>query len=360
MINSFLESINDNNSYIGNNEIFTLSQLHFPNQSLDHSNNNYHDIKMIDSNEELSLWDNNNGNNVDSYNSTNKSELEKRNHKFISFKSEEPELFTSNAILSIIEKHKDLFREFKKLEFSEYIEYDLNLTKKKRIRPLDFDALISNNNLKKDEGKTKRGRKTEEQKREIHDKRSPDNIIRKVKIFIFNNILLFLNKIINENWKYKVELIKLDHKFVNRIKADQELKYLDMSLKDLFSKDISPKYQNKFPKDYNKEIISRILKDADDIILFAFNINIKDWLDMFTLKKSVKDIVNGYNKYKDCQNLIEKIEQSMIKLDKAINEIEEKENNDKDYMPLFICCLYNYERWFYLKKCRKRDKKKKK
>ena len=132
MINSFLESINDNNSYIGNNEIFTLSQLNFPNQSLHHSNYPFHDIKMIDTNEELSLLDNNNGNNVDSYNSTNKSELEKRNHKFISFKSEEPELFTSNAILSIIEKHKDLFREFKKLEFSEYIEYDLNLTKKKK------------------------------------------------------------------------------------------------------------------------------------------------------------------------------------------------------------------------------------
>ena len=78
MINSFLESINDNNSYIGNNEIFTLSQLNFPNQSLHHSNYPFHDIKMIDTNEELSLLDNNNGNNVDSYNSTNKSELEKK------------------------------------------------------------------------------------------------------------------------------------------------------------------------------------------------------------------------------------------------------------------------------------------
>ena len=361
MLNTFLESINDNNSYFGNNEIFTLSQMNFPNQSLHLSNNPFHDIKMIDTNEELSLWDNNNnGNNVDSYNSTNKSELEKRNHKFILTKSDEPELFTSNDILSIIEKHKDLFGELKKLEFSEFIEYDLNLTKKKRIRPFDFDALISNKNLKKDEGKTKRGRKTEEQKREIHGKRSPDNIIRKVKVFIFNKILLFLNNIINKNWKYKVELKKLDYKFINRIKADQELKYLDMSLKDLFSKDISPKYQNKFPKDYNKEIIARILKDADDIILFSFDMTLRDWLDIFTLKKSVKDIVNGYNKYKDCQNLIEKIEQSMIKFDKAINEIEEKENNDKDYMPLFICCLYNYERWFYLKKCRKKDKKKKK
>ena len=151
--------------------------------------------------------------------------------------------------------------------------------------------------------------------------------------------------------------MKLDYKFVNRIEKEQDLKILNMRLKDLFSNDISPKYKHKFPKDYNKTIIERILKDADDIILFAFNMTLRDWLDIFTLKKSVKDIINVYNnKNNDCQNLIEKIEQSLIGFDKIVNKI--KENNDEDYMALFIFCLYNYERWFYLKK-RKTIKKEK-
>jgi hypothetical protein len=298
----------------------------------------------------------------------NKSELEKKNitkdTKSNSNKDNEdscePKLYTSNDILNIFnkEQNKDIFSEIiKKLKFSEYIEDDLNLTKKKRIRPLDFDVLILNNNLKNDEGKIKRGRKGKENnQKETHDKRCPDNIIKKVKVFIFKCALLFLNKIINENFKYKIELMKLDYKFVNRIEKEQDLKILNMRLKDLFSNDISPKYTHKFPKDYNKTIIERILKDADDMILFAFNMTLRDWLDIFTLKKSVKDIINVYNnKNNDCQNLIEKIEQSLIGFDKIVNKI--KENNDEDYMALFIFCLYNYERWFYLKKGRKINKK---
>ena len=209
-------------------------------------------------------------------------------------------------------------------------------------------------NLKKDEGKIKRGRKTKEIKYEIHDKRCPDNIIKKVKVIIFKYARLFLNNIIKENCKNKIELLKLDYKFINRIKKEQELKFLNMSLKDLFSKDISPIYKNNFTKDYNKIIITKILEDADDIILFAFNMTLRDWLDIFTLKKSVKDIANEFNKYNDNENLITKIEQSLIKFDKTIIKVDE--NNDKDYMALFIFCLYNYERWFYLKKGRKRKK----
>ena len=333
-------------------ETLTSPQKQFPNNSL----YNINKINVINKNDEDSL-----GN--------FKSELEKKNTtkdtKSTSNKNNEdscePQLYTSNDILNIFnnEQNKDIFTEnIKKLKFSEYIEDDLNLTKKKRIRPLDYDVLILNNNLKNDEGKIKRGRKGKENnQKETHDKRCPDNIIKKVKVFIFKCALLFLNKIINENFKYKIELMKLDYKFVNRIEKEQDLKILNMRLKDLFSNDISPKYTHKFPKDYNKKIIERILKDADDMILFAFNMTLGDWLDIFTLKKSVKDIINVYNnKNNDCQNLIEKIEQNLIGLDKIVNKI--KENNDEDYMALFIFCLYNYERWFYLRK-RKTIKKEK-
>ena len=221
-------------------ETLTSPQKQFPNNSL----YNINKINVINSNDEDNL-----GN--------FKSELEKKNTtkdtKSTSNKNNEdscePQLYTSNDILNIFnnEQNKDIFTEnIKKLKFSEYIEDDLNLTKKKRIRPLDFDVLL-NNNLKNDEGKIKRGRKGKENnQKETHDKRCPDNIIKKVKVFIFKCALLFLNKIINENFKYKIELMKLDYKFVNRIEKEQDLKILNMRLKNLFSNDISPKYTHKF------------------------------------------------------------------------------------------------------------------
>ena len=130
-----------------------------------------------------------------------------------------------------------------------------------------------------------------------------------------------------------------------------------MNLKDLFSKEISPKYKNKYSKDYNKKIIERILKKGNDIILFAFKITLSDWLDIFTVKKSVTDIINKYNNnHTDKENLIEKIEQSLICVDKILNKIVD--NNDEDYLAHFIFSLYNYERWFHLKKVEKEIKRK--
>ena len=79
----------------------------------------------------------NNGNNIPSYYLIDKTELEKKNitqeTKTTSTKnneeSHEPELYTSNDILSIFNKesNKGIFREnLKNLKFSEYIEDDLH------------------------------------------------------------------------------------------------------------------------------------------------------------------------------------------------------------------------------------------
>ena len=358
MNKNIYESINENNIFFGNNESFLSPQMKSPNYNLYNSNN----INSINTFEEENLRNFNNVNDMESYYLINKSELEKKiiakNSTLIKTNEEsnEPELCISNDILSFLNKkqNKDILGEIiKKLKFSEYIEDDLNLTKKKRLRPFDFDALILNKNIKSDEGKKKRGRKAKENKRKSHDKNCPDNIIKKVKVIIFNYTLLFLNNILNQNLKHKVELLKLDYKYINRIQKVHELNFLSMKLKDIFSKDISPKYNYK--KDYNKKKIKKILNDADDIILFAFNMTLRDWLDIFTKKKSVKDIINKNNNNINCKNLIEKIEQSLTGFEQILKKINE--NNDEDYMTRFIFCLYNYERWFYLKKSRKAKKK---
>ena len=181
----------------------------------------------------------------------------------------------------------------------------------------------------------------------------PDNIIRKVKSSIFNYILYFLNNLLSSADEfyslYNVKLLKLDYKFIRRLQKEQEFKILSMSLKDIFSKDISPKLK-KYKSNFNKQVIDNLLKNekVNDTILFVFNMTLRNWLDIFTLKKSVIDITNEYKdkKYKDIES--EKIEKCLVGVDKLINEIKEK--NSEDYLPYFIFCLYNYERWFYLKK----------
>ena len=372
MYNITNESMNEYNNFFENDKSFTSPQMQFSNYSLHNLNN----INMISINEEDNTEYLNSINHITSYYLIKKPELEMENiikdTKSTSInknqnneESHEPELYTSKDILSIFNKqsNKNIFKEIlENLKFSEDIEYDLQLTTKKRLRfDFDYNKLILklDESSKNDEKKNKKGRKTNgNNKRETHDKNHPDNIIKKVKVAIFNYSLYFLNNLLKENFRYKVELLKLNYKFVNRMKKEQELEFLNMSLKDLFSKEISPKYINKnnVDEDYNKGMIEQILKDADDTILFAFafNMTLREWLDIFTLKKSVKDIINENNNNMDCQNKIEKIEKSLVTVDKLLNEINKKNNNDKDYMARFIFGLYNYERWFHLKKCRKK------
>ena len=97
-----------------------------------------------------------------------------------------------------------------------------------------------------------------------------------------------------------------------------------MSLKEIFSKNISSKI-TKYDSNFNKHIIENILnnknKKVNDTVLFAFNITLRNWLDIFTLKKSVKDIINDYKdkNYKDIDS--EKKEKCLVGIDKLLNEI---------------------------------------
>ena len=98
-----------------------------------------------------------------------------------------------------------------------YMEY----TKKKRKRNEDtfknFYVIVD----KKD----KRGRKTNNSHRNIHDKNKPDNIIKKIKAILFKSSLTFVNNILNMNEQKK--LLKLDYdKYVNTLKREEELNLL--------------------------------------------------------------------------------------------------------------------------------------
>ena len=123
-------------------------------------------------------------------------------------------------------------------------------------------------------------------------------------------------------------------------------------MKDIFSNNISPKYKI-FPTNLNKQIINQIIKDQSDnsIIMKAFSLTFREWIDIFTYKKDLRTIIE-FNEGISL-NLDEKIEH----IDKLISDIYEKYKETK-YLVYFISYIYNYERWFLFKKDRKRNYKK--
>ena len=209
-------------------------------------------------------------------------------------------------------------------------------------------------NSKNIKSKKDRGRKKAEDKNKgDHNKTSPDNIIKKLKGYFTEFLIIFVNAIINrgKSNKEKIELKSLNHKkYIDKIKKSEELKILKMTVKDYLSQDISPIYF-KSKADYNKNIINKILHDqkGDEVIDFIFKITIKDSIELFTLKKSIYDFKNL--SASNC----EVIEKKIPSISELFDEILEKNKGDI-YFTKFAFYFYNYENWFEIKRGRKENK----
>ena len=80
--------------------------------------------------------------------------------------------------------------------------------------------------------------------------------------------------------------------------------------------------------------------------MFAFNLNLEDWMELFTYKKNINDIIE---KYKGIDNVNrEIIENNIIGVEELLTKIDD--NNDKNYFSIYTFLLYNYKRWFIIKK----------
>ena len=203
----------------------------------------------------------------------------KSNYNFVHFKD-------LTCFFKENKKFSQIYEKFIKNKKTEYIENKLNSKKRKR----DPNPDIENNEPwvnyeKKNESKekVKRGRKIRKDNpsKIEHNKFSEDNIIRKIKDKLF--------------------LYKLNYKLIIQIKKEKDLEYLNMSLKDLYSFDISPKYK-KIDKKHNKNIIKQIVEKTilvEDYptVMFVFELNIRNWMELFTYKKSINEIIKEYNGY---------------------------------------------------------------
>ena len=236
-------------------------------------------------------------------------------------------------------------------------QYDNIFNQENFIDSKSKEEKEKDNHLKK-----KRGRRTTKKVGREHNRYHADNIIKKIKAKLFDYCLKFINKMINKNDEGSIKLLKIDYKkYIDQLERKKKLDLFKLPLKDLFSLDISGKYSTR-NKDYNKVLINRILEqkievEDFDTIIFLFKIvTFNDWIEIFTYKKDILSLINEYN----AQNVnYNKIQDNLIGVNHLLNEILKKEDfqNDDKYYILFLLYIFNFQRWFYIKRRRILKKK---
>ena len=152
----------------------------------------------------------------------------------------------------------------------------------------------------------KRGRKPKNKStdKSYHDKYATDNIRKKVKIKLVQSNLKIANDILkSSNIIQNKEdcLQKISHDIIKSSKKENELKLLNMTLKELFSSKISTKFRKKSP-DHNKKMIEKILRESqNDTIRFIFELKFKKLINIFGLPFK-KWLVNPEVPFNECLN----------------------------------------------------------
>ena len=186
-----------------------------------------------------------------------------------------------------------------------------------------------------------------------HDKYAENNMIRKMKVIIKNDLLDFINsKIKNElnlsniiiNGKiYKENEIKLLNIKQDQIKdtnVDFNLTFLNTKIKDILSEKISKNNRIKYPSNFNDILINKIyhIKNGESIT----SILDMTFLECLKYYRKDKDIIND-DKY------------SCLKgLEKGFENLKDKlmKKNDEKYADMLIELIKEFEEIYSKKKSR--------
>ena len=209
----------------------------------------------------------------------------------------------------------------------------------------------------KEKERKRMGRKPKNSTEEgIHTKYHWDNIMRRIKGIILNLLYEFINKKIIKNLhlsKYKIKrntLKKINQKQSFKTNIDFNKEFLSKTLKDIFSDNISTKYT--YDEKHNEIIINKCLKAKDNEAREYFE-------KLFSL--SFLDCLKYFRKD---ENLDEKMNllKEMETYDEYKKNKKNKKNflNDVDCMGTFEHYMKNFESFIMRKeeKIQKRNKKK--
>jgi len=194
------------------------------------------------------------------------------------------------------------------------------------------NEIITNNKL----GRRKRDKKYN--KKANHTKFSKDNIIRKIKTRLFDEILIKLNKSIKfKSGKFK----SLNKKTKENLKKSANIDLLNMKIKNIFANTALNKRDEKIGG-YNKKLIEKIYdENKEKETIYILEIHFQNFLN---------DMRNNY-----LEEFLQKIRDKEIKVEnKYKNKIIEDFEIDL-YMEKVKESINKYEEWFEKKIGRKRN-----
>ena len=221
---------------------------------------------------------------------------------------------------------------------------------------------IKKNKINKNKNKNFLGRKRNSDKensnndpnKKQHTKNAFDNISRKIRGKIFGAVLVFLNKVFNEEEEIdlddpifpkgkqrkrkipiqNVSFLQIDQKIIIQNNILENLELLNKTLREIFSGSVSKKVKN-YGLDHNQILIQKIKESKGKK-------RTKKILDMTFFQ-----CLEHFRKSKSY------IELSGLELqyDHMIEEMNEK--NEKEYVENFVECLNNYETLYKQKKPKK-------
>lgn len=206
----------------------------------------------------------------------------------------------------------------------------INVNKEKKLKTLSSTGARSRGRKKNDSNEYRK-----------HNKYCEDNIIRKIKANIVSILMKYINSYIYIIYNGKIgkgifrkELLKLSQNQIIESKNNNE--FLFKTLKEIFSQDISTKYNN-YQRNHNQWLIQRLLDEND--------------LDK---KKNFECLFNLT--FLDCLQHIRGTKISpILKGVELLDDLSEKFGDDKDYLDLYKYYMNNLEEIIMRKK--KRTKK---
>jgi hypothetical protein len=214
----------------------------------------------------------------------------------------------------------------------------------------NYNMNILEENLQNDEHKTsefvtigkKRGRGA---KSGDHTKFSDDNLRRKVKHIVLNDIKKFINDTIYDIYKgnigngiFRKELLTINQKQKSDASVEFNKKFLDKKLGDIFSENISTRFTI-YPLNHNKKIIEALKNEDDEKKKTYFN-------KLFNIS------------FFECLNHFRgNIEIEELKGLPGLVNVEENYKNEPDYLETLKYYIMNYETITNNKKKRNRRKK---
>lgn len=199
----------------------------------------------------------------------------------------------------------------------------------------------------------KRGRRSNSYKEKhkevkyVHDKTSNDNIIRKIKTYFTKALLEFVNfiyekeyqKIYKDLKKVKTPwLQKLSRDVIKPISIDENLKWLNMKVKDFLSSQVSTKNKH-YEIGYNAKKIKKVLDEGKMTELIdILNKDIIFFLEIYATKN---DENNSYSA-------------PFTKIDEDFNEEKAEDEEEKEYIKTIKDVAKNFKEIYKNKTTRRK------